>query len=95
MITYASAASTYSNSTLTSLIFPVAALSIQQDSTSLYYPDDFYLSQIVAKTKIYTLGSNNIVQVYDKASLCSPIQIFEDYSYRYNSSSSFVYMSIN
>lgn len=66
IVTLAFASSTYSNSTVTSMIFSVASLSIEQDSASPHYPKDFYVSQVVGKTKLYTLGSNNIVQIYAK-----------------------------
>lgn len=81
------------NATLS--IFTVNNLSVYPDPSSIYYPQDKFVSIAFANTNIYVLQSSNIVQIYNKLNLASPLQNFTDYSYSHTSSYNFIYLSVN
>lgn len=74
-------------------IFPAAYLQLYSDPTSFYYPSDFYQSTDISMNNIYTLGSNQIVQIYSKLNPSTPIQNFTNYSYSFALPFTLVYAS--
>ena len=45
---------------------PTNSFSVVSDPASPFYPTDFYRNMEVTTSKIFLLGSNNIVEVFDK-----------------------------
>lgn len=45
-------------------IFSTTNLPLYVDTHSKYYPNDYYIDTEFTSTLLYTLGSNNIIQVY-------------------------------
>lgn len=76
-------------------IFPTGILLLYQDSSSLYYPFDFFLNIELTTTNIYTLGSNRIIQVYNNADLNTAIQNVTNYSFSSGSPFRPVYVAVN
>lgn len=82
-------------SNLTFLLAPAGNLSLATDPYSPFYPNDFYRNIQYLNSKIYTLGSNNIVQVYNKTNPTSMLQSFNEYSYAYGLPYAFIFLSVN
>ena len=70
-------------------------VSVIQDPASPFAPNDFYRSFQKGINNIYLLGSNNIVQIYQKIYPNTPVQNFSDYRYSTSPPYNFVDMTIN
>ena len=85
--------STIGNATAT--IFSTGDLNLFPDLTSIFYGSDVFRNTEISRNNIYTLGLNNIVQIYSKSDLSVPLQNFTYYSYGNNRSKTIVYVSVS
>lgn len=90
---YSQLIATFGNITLT--LTSANNLSLTQDPASPQYPNDFYRRVQLGVTNLYALGSNNIVEVYNKADPSQQVQIFTDYTYGHSLPFEMVDMTIN
>lgn len=80
---------------MTFLFTPIAALQPFSDDSSPSYPSDFFRNIEYVNSSIYTLGSNNIVDVYTQANPPVLLQSFKNYSFIYNPTYTFIFLSVN
>lgn len=84
---------TLANATLT--VYPTITLTLYDDPTSYFYPNDYYRNIEVSTNNIYTLGTNNIVEIYQKSNPAIKVQTFTNYSNRNFLPFSMVSLSVN
>lgn len=95
LVTIAHSQLTTTNGGVSMNIFQTNTLLIQVDSSSPFYPSDFYRNVVIVGSHIYALGSNNIVQIYNIADLSLPPQVFANYSYSSSPPYCMVYLSVD
>lgn len=69
---------------ITANIFQINTITPSPDPTSPNYPNDIFISLAYTSDHLFTLASNNLIQVYNKTNLTTPLQIFSNYSFGNN-----------
>jgi len=86
---------TVSSANISAILSPYKQITPLQDSSSPFYPNDYFVNIQYSNQHIYSLCSNNIIQIWNSLNIDQYPNNITTYSYSNNTGLKFISMSLN